>query len=191
MNFVQIGSNIGNPNDKLYEGIRNNTLKGLLVEPNPYAYMKLRLAYEGISDLIYDQSAISDHDGSIDLYLVQEELSKGWSSSSLDFMKAFGLTEDGLQKITVPCLTIRSLLTKHNILNETIDRLIIDTEGHDVPILLATDFSDLDIKEIIFEYIHVGGNQARGDLSVVLRHLLANGYRETQRTAEDIYLVRD
>ena len=192
MNFVQIGANIGNPNDKLYENIKNGTWTGLLVEPNPYAFEELQEAYNGIEGLIYDEVAITDYNGTLDLYIVREELSKGWASSSLSFMKAFGLKENDLIPITVDCITLYDLLLKHDLVDEQIDRLVIDTEGNDSNIIFSTDFTKLNITEIIFEFIHAEGNQRPGETAGKMVDYLKNqGYSFVKKTGEDIYMRKN
>ena len=70
-------------------------------------------------------------------------------------------TADQIKEEIVPCLDLNTLIN-FLIRNNEIEYLFIDTEGHDCDILLSTDFSKLNINNIIFETAHSEGTFRSG-----------------------------
>src|SRR5688500_19325979 len=69
--FVQIGSNDGKTGDPLYEYIKECKWKGILVEPVPYLFEKLKQTYRGFEGLLFENSAIDTKDGYRTFYRIE------------------------------------------------------------------------------------------------------------------------
>lgn len=163
--FVQIGSNVGIcHDDPLCELILTKGWKGICVEANPKAFELLKENYEGL-DLIFENIAISTYDGEISFFIDNYEITKASGHASVKLSHQIGHRHGGkydiITEIKVPCLTLTSLLEKHNFKN--FDFLHIDAEGHDAEIIMCTDFSKFNINSIMFEYAHTDGVHKCGE----------------------------
>ena len=71
--FVQVGSNDGTHLDPLREEIVARKWTGVMIEPVPYLFDRLRLSYSGAEGIRFLNAAISDHDGTQRLYYLPED----------------------------------------------------------------------------------------------------------------------
>ena len=154
--FLQIGAHDGLSYDPLHDYVRQFHWKGLLVEPQPAIFKRLTENYAGEKQLLFENSAIAQQDGMIDLHCFENASAEDHASMLTSTRKHYlSLNGDGhrgaLKTITVPALTLESLLTKHQI--ERVNLLQIDTEGFDFEIIKMIDF-----KRIKPEIIHYENN---------------------------------
>jgi hypothetical protein len=56
--FIQIGAYDGRKGDPIYELVRVNRCSGILVEPQPDIFERLKQNYAGFSGLAFEQAAI-------------------------------------------------------------------------------------------------------------------------------------
>lgn len=162
--FVQIGSNDGKQDDPLYNYITKQKWEGILVEPVPYLFEKLKLTYKNYPHLHFENSAIAKENGSSTFYrLKQSDLpnlpqwydkigsfNKDVVLKSRDYIPNF---DDLLIEDTVQTISFRSLIEKYTI--NKINILHIDTEGYDFEILKMIPFNELNIDLILFEHKHL------------------------------------
>ena len=120
------------------EPLLKNGWTGYFVEPiQEYA--------EKLSHLNITNCAISNSDGTVKMYKSND--TNQWSKGISHIVKQQGeclLEYAGNKKyldkiITVPCMTLQSYLKKNNITQ--IDYLKVDTEGHEMDIFEAYDWS--------------------------------------------------
>ena len=90
-------------------------------------------------------------------------------------------------KITVNCLTWRSLLKKHGITK--IDSLKIDTEGHDLEIINQIDFLQLGIKKLQFEHFLVK-KRTPEQYNAAIDSLKKIGFRIKDERPHNLHLER-
>jgi FkbM family methyltransferase len=143
--FVQIGANDGLRYDPLRELIKEHRLYGLLVEPLPDQFEKLRQNYSDQPQLCFENCAVDTADGFRQLYRVRMDAQvPDWAHGLASFDRTHlgsgkqnlpGL-EKHLEAITVPTMTMGSLLTKHQMADVSL--LQIDTEGFDYQIIRLT-----------------------------------------------------
>lgn len=167
--FIQIGSNEGvMPTDPLYSMILKDQWKGILIEPDPFIFEKLKSNYANRSHLYFENVAISDSRKICDFFVVDEnarpqlvnEAGGPWGSlvGSLDREHIFkhkpGITEKEIKTIQVQCVTFQDIVEKYRL--ERVDVLHIDAEGHDETILASIDFKKIQPKVIVFEHMHMG-----------------------------------
>lgn len=176
--IVQIGSHNGN--DHVRQINMMEPCVCLLVEPNHEIMDDLKNSYSFSKDCIFDGCAISDHDGKIEMYFNMNETkicNSEHNSVNRDHLIRHGASTDDIESRTVDCLTLNALLQKHGWDKKTIDHLYIDTEGHDCDIILATDFSRIDVRNITFETTHSDGPFMRGEkFTKTMKYLNENGY---------------
>jgi FkbM family methyltransferase len=198
VDFLQIGSNIGNTNSDLLfsKDIINKNL--ILIEPVPYLFNKLITNYKERhlnNYIILLNVAISNKNDTLDLYIpsLKNDLSNlpSWitelSSTNKDHISKHtsqNFPNLIVDKISVPCLTINSLIKIYDI--KEIDFLIVDTEGHDYDILMDLDLGNLRPTKIRFENRHMDDTHTRGKKYIELvEHLCKYGYKLIEETNED------
>ncbi|MCC7407281.1 MAG: FkbM family methyltransferase, partial [Phycisphaeraceae bacterium] len=85
-----------------------------------------------------------------------------------------GLPVSRLEKVAIPCLTLDDLLNKHKL--PALDLLQIDTEGHDLEVLLSLSLDKTQPKVIQFEHGHLTPAQIRSAVSHLADHRYALHY---------------
>ena len=152
--FLQIGAHDGVSYDPIHNYVRRFHWKGLLVEPQPAIFAKLRENYREETQLLFENSAISQRDGAIDLHCFEnagvEDHASMLASTRKHYLEFNGDNQRGaLKTITVPALTLESLLLKHRV--ERVNLLQIDTEGFDFEIIKMIDFKRMKPEIIHYE----------------------------------------
>jgi FkbM family methyltransferase len=166
--FVQIGSHNGNDNDPLARYIDKHVgWRGVMVEPIPRQFARLQARRGGDPRLRLVQAAITDHDGSVDMTIVEtDESTPHWFSqlSSIEsdvILRHQHLAPDLLERlrtVQVPAMTFASLVEAM----DRIDVLHIDTEGHDAKILSQVDLERWRPAIVMYESVHLeAGERAR------------------------------
>ena len=137
---VQIGANDGISNDPVRKLILDHRLPGLLVEPVPYLFERLKENYKDQRQLEYRRCAIGRHDGTITMFAFARDnpfpsWAQGLAGVSRRHMESFGLAnaDKFIEKLKVPAVTLDSLLASYR--NQEIGLLQIDTEGFDAEIV--------------------------------------------------------
>jgi len=160
--FVNIGANDGLTNDPLREFVVTKKWRGLLVEPIPYIFERLKKAYKNKKGILLENAAISNMNGERDFWYIKKtkELRSGEDQIgsfdkkvTLKSIRECGFSKKYLVKGKIKCLTLKKLLDKHKI--KKIDVFSIDTEGFDYEIIKQIDFKKFKPKLIIFEHCHL------------------------------------
>jgi FkbM family methyltransferase len=152
--FLQIGAHDGVSYDPIHSYVTRFHWKGLLVEPQSAIFQKLRENYRDEKQLLFENSAIAQRDGSIELHCFEnanaEDHASMLTSTRKHYLSLNGDNHRGaLKTITVPALTLESLLAKHRI--ERVNLLQIDTEGFDFEIIKMIDFKRMKPEIIHYE----------------------------------------
>jgi FkbM family methyltransferase len=157
--FIQIGSNDGIKNDPLYRYIMKNAWKGILVEPDLANFKKLTNNYNQVSGLIFENVGIGPAGGEMLFYSINNitEHDPGWYDQVGSFDKGTFIKnikyghelEKRMIARPLQVITFDDLLKKNNFWK--VDLLHIDTEGFDYKILRSIDFSEHDIRIVLFE----------------------------------------
>jgi len=162
--FVQIGSNDGISNDYLYKLIKNYHLRGILIEPQKDIFEILKENYSNEDQLIFENIAITTHDGYADLFRLKDNYSHligEWANQISSLYRTHiekqilweSNSDEIFESYKIPCLRLNSLYKKHGV--EKVDLLQIDTEGHDYEIIKTIDFQSLKPTIICYEHIHL------------------------------------
>ncbi len=139
--FLQIGANDGIRSDPLHELILAHHMPGLLVEPLPDIFATLCETYSGEAQLRFEQCAIGEKDGTVTMFRFRHDAAvpdwaHGMASFSRKHLAKFANLQEhqeAIEPVAVPCLTVRSLLAKHDF--PDVDLLQIDTEGFDYTVI--------------------------------------------------------
>jgi FkbM family methyltransferase len=178
IDFIQIGAFTGNTEQKediIWPLVNNDGWRGILVEPLPQAFPILLENYKNIPGLFFENLAITDYNGTIDIHF--------WAGGDLRIASTFvaHCKDKNTAIINVPCITLTSLIQKYNLFNTKFKLLQIDTEGLDGRILLTTDFTNIKVQHIRFEHCHLHMDDT--NKVMVIEHLSQFGYVEIK----DIY----
>ena len=196
--FVEIGSNDGEQHDHLRPHILARDWTGVMVEPVPYVFERLRRNYAHVGRVRLANVAIAERDGRVPFFhlsappedLVAAGLPDwydGIGSLSREHLLAhrdhFPDLEERLVTSDVEALSYASLLARFGL--EHVDLLVIDTEGHDARILRSIDFSADQPRLVVYEHFHL----PRSERDAAAAHLRAAGY-ETLEEGFDTFALR-
>lgn len=135
--LLQIGANDGDVRDPVSDLIRKKAnLKGVLLEPLPHAFERLKITYEGVSNVTFLNAAITDHNGEVDLYLPREgvsDLDDQIASLDKGHLRRLGIKDSEIKSQKVRGITIKSCLSECGL--DRVDVLVVDTEGYDFVVL--------------------------------------------------------
>jgi FkbM family methyltransferase len=164
--FVEIGANDGEHHDHLRPFIRSRSWSGVMVEPVPYVFERLRRNYGDLDGVVLENVAIADRDGELPFYHLAEvgEEKTGvprWYDGLGSFnrevvlrnAKDIARIEAQLVETSVPALTFESLCRRHGL--EGPDLLLMDTEGYDRVLLESIDFTPRKPRIVIYEHFHL------------------------------------
>lgn len=165
--FVEIGSNDGEQHDHLRPFILGGRWRGIMVEPVPYVFARLRENYGSLDRVILENAAIADRDGELPFYYLvdatEEERRRlpDWydgigslaQRTVLGHAKHIADIEQRMVCERVTALSLDSLCEKHGV--EALDLLVIDTEGYDWQILQSIDFARWHPELLVYEHFHL------------------------------------
>ncbi|MBA4066701.1 MAG: hypothetical protein C0501_23945 [Isosphaera sp.] len=154
--FVQVGANDGVSLDPVRELVLEHRLRGLLVEPVPGLFDRLRSNYEGHAQLKFECCAIGPREGTGTLYRVRpdaplpEHLQLIASFDKGHVVRKVGRpdAEEFVEAIPVPMLTLPGVLDRHGIPDPTL--LVVDVEGFDGEVVRMA--LDAGIRPAIIQY---------------------------------------
>ena len=166
--FAEIGANDGESHDHLRPHIRARNWRGVMVEPVPYVFERLRANYGDLDRVALENAAIAEHDGELpfwhlpdasgdadaglpDWYHALGSLSREAVLANADIVPGL---EERLVSTPVPCLTLASLLERHGI--DRLDLIAVDTEGHDAVVVGQVDLERVRPRLILYEHYHLG-----------------------------------
>ncbi len=172
--FIEIGANDGASHDHLRPFILSTSWTGVMVEPVPYLFERLRQNYAGVERVALENSAIADRDGALPFFYLDEledaaadgipEWYHGLGSFSLEGVlehdREIPDIERRVVRAEVPCLTFDTLCARHGI--ERPDLVAIDTEGYDYEIVRRIDLDRHRPRLLVYEHFHLSP-QARAD----------------------------
>ena len=178
--FLQIGANDGVADDPLHDLALRHKLRGLLVEPLPNLFERLKANYAGQPGVAFERCAIGRTDGEMSLYRVRPDAPvPQWVHLIASFNRRHLSASAGsevpelekyVEEVKVPSLTLHTLLRKHDI--EDLTLLVTDTEGFDCEIVNMALDAGLRPAIINYEFIHAVP-QARVDCK---KRLMQAGY---------------
>lgn len=168
--FIQIGAHDGCSDDPIFHLVKQYHWRGLLIEPQPQVFKKLKQTYQDEPQLIFENALVGYEDGFATMYAIRDQHSvlPFWlsQSASLDYevvrstlyywKRKRGLAtipddyESLIEEVLLPSMTIKTALTKHSI--QKVDLLVIDTMGFDFEILKMFPFDCCQPSIIHFEH---------------------------------------
>lgn len=194
--FVELGANDGIQHDFLRPFVISRPWSGIMVEPVPYVFERLRANYAGFDRVILENAAISDRDGTLPFYHLapasehDRQLLPQWYDGIGSFSRETVLrhaqhipdVEDRLVRVQIPALTFSSLLERHGV--KELDLLVIDTEGYDWEIIRHLDLSRHAPKLLVYEHFHLHPSER----TACRKHVERGGY-ETMEEGFDTFCL--
>ena len=170
LTFLQIGAYDGICEDDLRALVVAHGLRGVLVEPQPLAFAQLQKAYRNQQQVTLLQAAITEHEGTRELYCRRGKPSLT-ASFDREHLRRHGIMEEEIVAEPVVCHTFESALRAAGL--DHVDLVQIDAEGYDWPIIRSIDFGRHRPSILRFEYRHMSQQDADECLQLLARH----GYR--------------
>ena len=172
--FAQIGANDGVRFDSLYEIVTVHPCAGIVVEPLPDMFERLRSNYADYPRIVPVNKAIHESARSLELFRVRPSTQAtypGWSSGLASFDREHLLRHHiapaDISVQLVECVTLMELLETHALVD--LDLLQVDTEGYDGAIVRMIDFARCRPSVLKFEHKNLPAAE-REDLRVRLAH---------------------
>lgn len=195
--FLQVGSNDGKHGDPIFELARRNwAWSGILVEPVPPIFARLKENYGDDPRFTFECVAISTEKGERTFYTVSKEAKEAypdlpeWYDQLNSFDRAHivkhldGKLEPFIVELKIECQTLETVLARNAV--TTLDLVHIDTEGYDWQVLSQVDLDALKPTIVVFEHAHL----SRDDRVLAENKLTASGYRITYR-GNDTLAIKD
>lgn len=178
--FVQVGANDGQNADPIYNFVKAGSWKGLMIEPIPRIFEQLKANHQGVEGLSFANVAISQDNGRLPFYAVQDPHSALSSFERANVMKHehwLPNVETLIDEIEVETIRLDALLDKFGI--KSVDALIVDAEGFDDMVISTIDLAKVRPKLIMFEHVHLsemGSRSLKNNLERNQYDLIYDGY---------------
>jgi FkbM family methyltransferase len=194
--FIEIGANDGAQHDHLRPCILEREWTGVMVEPVPYIFDRLRTNYADVQRVALENAAIADHDGEAPFYYLvdasEEERRRlpDWYDGIGSFSRETLMSHvtdipdiaDRIVCAPVPTFTFDSLCARHRV--ERVDLLVIDTEGYDWEVLRHVDLRAWRPQLVVYEHFHLSPD----DRARSRAHLRAAGYETLEEGFDTLCL---
>jgi FkbM family methyltransferase len=181
--FVQVGSNDGLQGDPIFAlATSRQEWRGILVEPVPFLFERLRANYRDDPRFVYANVAIGETPGRVPFYYVGERAREElvdlpyWHDQVGSFDRSFitrcleGRLTPYIVEELVECVRLESLLEQHGI--EQLDLVHIDAEGYDYVVLAQLDLKRYRPLVIVYEHQNLRPEHA----AAARNFLLGAGY---------------
>ena len=182
--FVEIGANDGAQYDHLREQIAQRSWRGIMVEPVPYVFARLRENYGDRAGITLENAAVADSNGTMPFFhLAQAERDEraglpDWYDALGSFSRESVMShapqipdiERRLVTIDVPTITFDSLLAKHGA--DEVDLVLVDTEGYDFEVLKGIDLARHNPRLVVYEHF----NFDQAEREACRDHMRGQGY---------------
>jgi len=192
---VQIGAGDGASDDPFFPLLQRLTWRGVMVEPHPEIFERLRRRYSMKPSVKLEQCAVSDANGTATLHAVDSNLPDApYFADQIGSLNRSNVLKHGdrindlarhVHEIPIRTTTYADLVDKHGI--QSIDALIIDTEGYDAKVVhQALALSRVPVGMIYFEHVHLPARE----LEDCVAALNAAGYRVDAADSTNTVAVR-
>jgi FkbM family methyltransferase len=165
--FIEIGANDGVQHDFLSPLILARPWSGVLVEPVPYVFERLRRNYQGLDRVRLDNVAVGDRDGRLPFFhLAEADEEARWHLPSwYDAIGSFSRDallshadeipdlEDRIVRTDVESVTFATLCRRHGV--DDLDLLVVDTEGYDHEVIRQVDLATQRPRLAVYEHYHL------------------------------------
>lgn len=181
--FVQVGANDGN--DEFASMRRQYHWAGVMVEPQKKVFDQL-VHSNSEPGIAFEMAAISDRDGiktlyeisfstaqwatalaSFDYGVIEKHIENGYIASCAmkEGVALPARIEDYCTREPVQCITLKSLVQRHRL--DSLDILLVDTEGYDYEVVKQIPQLSHPPKVVIFEHKHLTKSNYRAGIKML------------------------
>ena len=196
---LQVGSNDGAAGDPIHELIRRSSgWRGLLIEPVPYVFERLKKTYAALPRFACANVAIGDRHEHRKFYYISAEAKTALGAAlpaTFDQLGSFerdhirkhcsDAVEPFIVEATIETIPLDEVLARHGVTR--IDLVHIDTEGFDYHVLRQVDFARFTPAVVLFEHSHLGPEEMSAAESLLTKH----GYRLKRLKTDTLAIHRD
>jgi FkbM family methyltransferase len=195
--FVKVGANDGVTTDPCSDILLGDAnWRGLLIEPVPYCFDRLRTHFQDSRRFRLEQVAIGASAAEVSFYYVDEKAKQdipdlpGWFDQLGSFNRNHilkhlnGVLEPFIVEYKVQVHPLSDVLMRNRI--RDVHLLHVDTEGHDYEVLKTVDFARHAPLSIFVEHKHLSENGRSGMFQLLRRH----GYSVSD-CGTDYFAVRE
>jgi FkbM family methyltransferase len=176
--FLEVGANDGLSGDPLREYILKHKWKGVLVEPQPDVFARLKANYAGVHEgIAFENVAVSSDSKPLTMYRLPPSSANSTigtatvaSADQKIAARQLGMSADKLEKIEVPTARLDDIVARHGL--HALDILQLDTEGFDWDVLQTLDLKKTRPWLIRFEHGHLSPKT----IAAMTEHLNAHDY---------------
>ena len=160
--FLQVGANDGLLDDPIHYFVRSYGWRGILLEPVPGIFKRLKENYRTAKGLTFLNAALSQVDGRAAFYRLEAtNRLPSWCGGLGSFRRDVLLShqrdipdiENYIVADSVECISFDSLVKRYQ--PQWIDLILIDTEGCDFEILRRIDLARFKPEMIVYEHKHL------------------------------------
>ena len=184
--FLQVGANDGVMNDPIYQFNMDNksVISGFVLEPLPDIYDKLVKNYQSCPNITAFNLAIHETETEMVLHRVKPalaalvpEFARGVASFDADHWEKTTIVPNAgyMEQVKVKCMSFANFIKSNGI--DSLDLLLIDTEGYDYQILMSIDFTLIKPRMIRFEHGVRDKVMSPDNFTAVCSHLNSFGYQ--------------
>jgi len=178
--FVKVGANDGITNDPCSDILlANPNWKGLLVEPVPYCFERLKANFSNSTRFTLEQAAIGSTAGVKPFYYLDPDARVSlpdlpvWFDHLASFdrnhiLKHYVELEPFIHERDIEVITLANVLDRHGI--GKFHLLHVDTEGYDYEVLKTLDFEKNAPVLILVEYKHLRADEKEAMLELFCKH---------------------
>lgn len=163
MIFIEVGANNGVDNDPVRDWVKQYNWTGVLIEPVKKAFEELKVNYDGIDRVSFENVAISNSDEKSAI------MYKPKSSKIASLDKNHAPMKGKYKEVEVVLKKLNDIVEEYNI--SKLDLLNIDAEGYDFEVIKSLDFDKVRPMIIHYEHRHLGDVKSNCEA-----YLLKNGY---------------
>lgn len=179
---LQVGANDGRTGDPLFEFIQRYRWNGLLIEPQPSVFKRLRESYLDHPQLILENLAVARQNGTLPIYTVKG--SNQLATFDRKTLEKRVRKQSEIVELSVKTATFETLVQKHEV--SRVDLLMVDTEGFDFEVIqMALQSQIARLRLIYFEHLHLGNS----DRAACTKLLVTHGYRLHRDGTDTIALL--
>jgi FkbM family methyltransferase len=192
--FVQVGAFDGRANDPMHELIHRFGWRGVLVEPQPEVFARLRQTYADVDGLVFLNVAVADRSGEMTFWHIRgsEPDDPWWAAQISSFDRdhvlrhVIGKPELAarVEGIQVRTMTIEEVFAQAP---RPVHVLQVDAEGYDAAIINAVDFKAHQPQVIRFEHRHLEPHEH----VEAVRRLSDSGYRIAINEDDTLAMLHD
>jgi FkbM family methyltransferase len=177
--FIQVGANDGLTDDDVRPHVLQHGWRGVLIEPLPEVFERLRWNYRDSEGLFFENSAVTERDGAVMFY----------RHPRLPQCSGLGIrtkrqSRVRMRELEVSGVSFHTLFQKYSV--SRIDLLQVDAEGFDEEIVRFFPYEEMKPRIIRYEHKHIS-RVSRGLLGVWLH---GKGYAVFEEGADTIAFLQ-